>query len=652
MASFNNYKHVFTPLKVGTTTLRNRIEFSPMVCNYANVTGEPLDGYVEFVEHQAESGVALIHLGATPVEWEYGADYPAELDVTDELKIPGLRRLSDAAHRFGAKLSVELVHAGRGANPSLLKHGYALAPSNFPIPGQVKYVKEMDEHDIEGVVNAFVNAALNLQKANFDGCLVHGAHGNLIAQFLSPLVNKRTDMYGGSFENRCRFPLRVLKEMREAVGKNFILELRISGDEHVEGGMHIEEVVEFIKLAQEYIDLVTISAGMIVDWRAQFYCMPPYYRPRGANVPYARAVKQCPDIHIPVSVVGGIGSCDMADKIIDEGSADMVAMARALLCDPEMLAKSWRGHPEEVRPCLRCWNCSSGGTGKTIECAMNPSLGQPEHYIHPAPARKKKKVVIIGGGPAGTMAARTLVDRGHDVVLFEKKDKLGGLMPDIDKLPFKTDMLAHTEWLQRTTMACGADIRLNTEATKELVMAENPDAIIVAVGSVPVNPPIPGLDKDKVVSVLDVDSGRKKISGKIVVCGGGVSGCESGLALAMEGNEVTIIDMIPADTFAGGMARITRNMLLYLLKENKVKLIGDHLVREITDKGVRIEGKDWKYQEIEADWVVNCFGIKPNEEAKKPFFELIPEVYYVGDCNEIGTLKTANHSAFFRSCRL
>ena len=651
MASFNSYKHLFTPLKVGRTVLMNRVEFAPMVCDMTNFAGEATQGYIDFVEMQAETGVALINLGATPVDRATGADFRSELDVTDEYKIASLVSMVEAAHRHGAKLSVELVHAGRGADPELIRAPYALAPSVFPIPGRFPYVKEMDQHDIEHIIGCYVDCASRLKRCGFDGALIHGAHGNLIAQFLSPLVNHRTDIYGGSFENRCRFPLQLLKTVREAVGRDFILELRISGDEMTEGGMKIEDTIEFLKLAQEHIDLAHISAGLIVDPRYQFNTMPPYFRPKASNVHLSRAVKQCPDITIPVCVVGSIVSAEMAEQIIAEGSADMVAMARALLCDPEMLNKSYRGEPEKARPCLRCWSCA-GGYGTSVHCAVNPSLGRTARYRKPWPAPERKKVVVVGGGVAGSQAARTLRAKGHDVVLFEKSGSLGGLLNDVNKLPFKDDMLRHTEWLQRETMACGADIRLNTEATAELVMAENPDAIIVAVGSVPARPNIPGLNRANVLHVLDVDSGRRKPSGKVVVLGGGLSGSEAAIALAMEGCDVTIVDMIPEREFAADVHDLTRNMIYYLFDEYKIKRVAEHIVRAVSDAGVEVEGKDWQYKTLEADYVVEALGMKPNAKMRIRFFELIPDVYYVGDCDVVKNIMRANHMAYDRACNI
>ena len=649
MSKFNNYNHVFTPLKVGNTTFRNRVEFSPLVCDLTNCLGEPTQDYYDFVERQAESGVAIIHLGATPVDRLNAFDAHNTIDITDESKIQGLVSIAEAAHRQGAKISVELVHAGRGAHPTLTTTEDAIAPSNFPIPGRFPYVREMGNRDIDSVIASYVDTTTRLQRCGFDGVLVHGAHGNLIAQFLSPMTNTRSDEWGGSPERRRKFPLKLLKTLREAVGKDFILELRISGDEIVDGGMRTPEVIEFLRPAQEYIDLINVSAGLIVETRGQFYCMPPYYRKRAANVPYAKQIKTDPEIYLPISVVGGITTMQVADDLIAEGAVDMVAIARALLADPDLLNKSYRGKPEEARPCLRCWNCMDA-YGKHIHCTVNPSLARSYRYSKVWKADEKKKVVVVGGGVAGTEAARTLVKRGHDVVLFEKTEKLGGLLNDVNKLPFKDDLLFYTEWIQRMTAVCGADIRLNTPATPELVLAENPDAVIVAVGSKPIDPPIPGLGEPYVYSVIDVDSGRIKIplGSNVVVCGGGLSGCESALALAMEGIKVTIVDMIAKGDFATGTHYLTRNFLMYLLDENGVEIIDKHIIRKIEDHKVEIEGDDWTFKHLEADYIIKAFGMQKNSEETDPYFELIPDVYFIGDCYEVNNITNANFMAYER----
>jgi 2,4-dienoyl-CoA reductase-like NADH-dependent reductase (Old Yellow Enzyme family)/thioredoxin reductase len=653
MTSFNKYKHVFTPLKVGNNTYRSRVEFSPMVCDMTNSQGEPTQGYIDFVEKQAETGAAIIHLGATPVDQKNAVDYRSEIDVTSEDKIAGLVMIAEAAHRHGAKISVELVHAGRGADPDLITTPYAIAPSNFSIPGKPAYIKVMDNQDIDDVIGGFVDSALRLQRCGFDGVLIHGAHGNLIAQFLSPMTNTRSDEWGGSPARRRRFPLKLLKAVRDAVGPDFIVELRISGDEVVEDGMRTPEVVDFLKEAQEYIDIVNVSAGLIVEERGRFYSMPPYFRPRGANLPYAKEIKACADIKVPVMVAGGFVSLDMVEDAIDRGDIDGVSMARALLADPDMMNKSYRGQEDRVRPCLRCWNCA-GGYGNYIHCAVNPQLARTFRYSKYWPADVKKKVVVIGGGVAGTQAARTLALRGHSVVLFEKSDSLGGHLKSISRLPFKDDMLFYTEWIQRETALLVPDIRLNTEATAEAVQAENPDVIIVATGSVPAVPPIPGIGNPNVFGVLDVDGGRVKFpaGSKIVVCGGGLSGSESALGLAMEGHDVKIVDQLPLDEFAMGGHDLARAMLLQLLRDNNVELIPDHLVRAIGEKSVDIEGKDWKYRTLEADYVVSAFGMKKNQEMIDRFFELIPDVYYVGDAFAVKNIMNANFTAYDRASNI
>ena len=644
MSSFNKYKYVFQPIRVGNMTVKNRIQFSPMVSSLSTPTGGVSSELLGYVKMQARTGVGVITIGSTPIDHVNGVDFFGALDVTSDDNITDLRRLSEAAHRYGAKLSVELVHAGRSA-PKQFRTGPAIAPTAIPVEGGASDIREMTVEDMQTIIREYCDVSERLLKANFDMVMVHAAHGNLLAQFLSPRFNHRTDYYGGSFENRCRFPLEVLRAIRERVGDRMCIDMRISGDELIPGGMQIDETIAFIKLAQEYIDTVHVSQGLIVEPRYMPYTMPAFYLPHCHNVKWSAAVKADPEVKIPVTVVGSITTIEEAEEIIASGKADMVAMARQLMCDPMTLQNAYRGHEEDTRPCLRCHECAPADIVH-LRCATNPVLGREFELGEIRPSVHPKKVVVVGGGVAGCMAAKTLVQRGHDVTLIEKGDKLGGRLHEISCLSFKFDMRRHLDWLMRSTMKCGAEILLNTEATVESIMAMEPDAVFVATGSNRLMPPIPGIDRANVHHVLDVDTGRVSVGGTVVVCGGGLSGMESALELSNEGKKVTVVDMIPVEEFARDHSPSPRGMLLQLLEKNGVKLIGSSRVTAFTDEGVVIEDHNWHKTVLPCDDVVAAFGMRKNDALLNALREVMPEVYAVGDCNEVKNIKNANQIAF------
>jgi len=645
MAKFNNYDYVFTPIKVGNIILKNRLQFSPLVCSLSGTDGGVTNEYLEFVKMQAKTGVGLVTIGATSIDHDTGTDYVGELDITSDNNMVELLRLSEAAHRYGAKISIELVHAGRGANPKLLRVPEAIAPSAIPVTGGNTHIREMTWRDMEKIKQEYADVAERLVKAEFDMLMIHAAHGNLIAQFLSPLFNRRTDNYGGTEENRMRFPLEVLEAIRQRIGNKIAIDMRISGDEIIPGGMQIDETIRFIKKVQKYIDTVHISQGLIVEPEYSFYTMPPLYHPHCHNVKYTEAVKKDKEITIPVTVVGSITSVDEAEEIIQSGKADMVAMARQLLADPKTVRNAYAGHPEKTRPCLRCYECTPAKICH-IRCATNPILGREAEYPDIPIAGTRKKVVVIGGGVAGCMAAKTLAARGHVVILIELQEKIGGKLHEISALPFKEDMRRHLEWLIRSTTESGIDIMLGQRAALETVLDLNPDAVFVATGSERLNLPIPGIDNDNVHHVLDVDTGRVDTGAEVVVCGGGLSGMECALGLSMEGKKVTVIDMIPVSEFAHEAAPSVRTMLLHLLKENQVTLVGDSKVLRFTGDGVEIERKDWKHALVKADSIVTAFGMKKNNSLFEEVKDYIPEVYAIGDCDLVCNIKRANATAF------
>ena len=643
--SFNKYPNVFSPIRIGNMEVKNRIQFSPMVSSLSTPTGGVSPELLGYIKYQAQSGVGVITIGSTPIDHINGVDFFGALDVTSDDNITDLRRISEITHRYGVKISCELVHAGRSAPKCFRPNSPAIAPSAIPVENGPTDIREMNETDMEIVRNEYCDVAERLMKAGFDMVMVHAAHGNLLAQFMSPKYNRRTDEYGGSFENRVRWPLSVLKAMRERVGRGLCIDMRISGDELVPGGMGIEETKAFIRLAQEYIDTVHVSQGLIVEPRYMPYTMPAFYLPHCHNVKWSEQVKADPEIHIPVTVVGSITTIAEAEEIIASGKADMVAMARQLMCDNQLLHNAYRGEEEKTRPCLRCHECAPAEIVH-LRCATNPRLGREFELGEIQPSRHPRKVVVVGGGVAGCMAAKTLVERGHEVILMEQGDKLGGRLHEISCLSFKFDMRRHLKWLMSSTMECGAKILLNTEATPENILALKPDVVFIATGADRIAPPIPGLNRSNVHHVLDVDTGREAVGDTVVVCGGGLSGTESALQLAMEGKKVTVVDMLPVEQFARDHSPAPRGMLLQLLEQYGVKLIGSVRVCEIGDDGVAVQSMDGTKTVLPCNDVVAAFGMKKNDRLLKQMQELMPDVIAVGDCNVVKNIKNANQVAF------
>lgn len=645
MAKYHDFEFAFTPIKVGNRVLKNRFVYAPMVSALSTPTGGVSDTLRGFVELSAKTGAAVVTIGSTPIDKIDSIDYFGALDVTSDDCMVDLLKLSEVVHRHDALINVELVHAGRSAPPQFRSVPEAIAPTPIPVEGGDPHIREMNCDDMERVKREYCEVADRLARCDFDMVMIHAAHGNLLGQFLSPRFNHRTDQYGGTQENRFRYPLEVLAAVRETVGERMLIDMRISGDELIDGGMKIDETIEFIKRAQQYIDTVHVSQGLIVEPRFMPYTMPAVYLPHMHNVTYSEAVKNCPDIHIPVCVVGSITTVEEAEKIIASGKADMVAMCRQFMADPAVLDNARHGNSKSTRPCLRCHQCAPARI-TSMRCAVNPYIGREDELGEIQPARERKRAVVVGGGIAGCMAAKTLAWRGHEVILLEESDELGGKLDPISSLSFKGDMRAHLKWLRRSMEDFDIDVRLNTKATVENVMALEPDVVYVATGSHPIIPPIPGIDSDIVVPVLDLESGKKEAGQRVVVCGGGASGMECALNLAMKGKDVTVVDMIPVERFACDLSPAPHNMLFELLDKNDVKLIGDHKVIGFTDEGVEIEGRDWEHTVLPADTVVLCLGERANNQLYYDLLEEMPDVYAVGDANKVGNIMAANQSAF------
>jgi 2,4-dienoyl-CoA reductase-like NADH-dependent reductase (Old Yellow Enzyme family)/thioredoxin reductase len=644
----NRFQYVLSPFQFGNVVVKNRIELAPACHMLASADGYVTKEMVAYYQSLARGGPGIVTIGESPIDSGYAKDHEFQLNLGDDKVINGMSVLVEAVQRYGARLSIEINHSGRFT----LNNRDTIGPS--PIPTELEEIQskqegrkkfrviEMDQDMIDMVIEEFANAAYRCLRAGFEMIMVHGGHGHLIAQFLSPYSNKRVDGYGGSLENRAKFAIEVLTAIRKKVGRKLAIEYRISANELVPGGMEEEDTIKFVKTIEDQIDLLHVSAGILGHPRTVPQMIQPTYLPHAYNVHRAETLKKA--LHIPIVTVGSISDMETADRIIAEGKADIVAMARAIFADPEIVNKTRHGQVDDVRPCLRCFHCNKLTRHfYPIRCAVNPILGREWSYANIAPAHRKKKVVIVGGGPAGMQAALTASLRGHEVILYEKSGKLGGNLILAAGLEIKADTRRFLEWLVRQTeKAPGVTVKLKTEATPEKVKSEKPDAIIVAVGSDPILPNIPGMEKTHVVWVGDVDVGKVKVGETVVVFGGGSAGSETALQLAKDGKKVTVIDILDYVALAADWPR----GLSFQLEEYGVGFLTKVKLEEITDKGALVIDNAWRRFEIPADTVILSLGFIPRTKTVNVFKDLVPDVYTIGDCVKPQGIKEAVHDGF------
>jgi NADPH-dependent 2,4-dienoyl-CoA reductase/sulfur reductase-like enzyme len=469
-----------------------------------------------------------------------------------------------------------------------------------------------------------------------------------ISDFLSSIRNQRTDAYGGIFENRCRFVSEILEGIRDAVGPRMAIEYRLSAEEKTEHGLTLEDQIAFAKHIENRIDSLYISAGVMENDETATYIFPPAYYTRGVNVHYAKHFKEA--LSIPVGTVGGIDMA-LAEKIVDEDRADLVTMLRATIADPDLVNKARRGDYNEIRPCVRCNTCINQPHYYflPVRCAVNPEAGRECDVLRVPLPRKSKKVVVIGGGPGGMEAARTAADRGHNVVLYEKAARLGGMLITAAANSLKADMQSYLDWaVRQTEKNPGITLKLGTSATVESVTSDEPDTVIIAAGASPLIPPIPGIEGDNCVWAGDVETGIADTGNSVVVAGGGLTGLEAAINMAKKGKEVTIVEMQSYDSIVMTGPVVNMVALSILMRESGVKYLSETTAKEITPDGVLVKDSNGKEYIIECDTVVHALGMQPNRKEAEKFADLADEVFYVGDCTtERGTLWNAVSSAYY-----
>ena len=652
MAEVNKYfPHLFSPLKVGTKTIKNRIEAAPALfafLHYIEGTafnyhpGSPERAF-RMLKAKAEGGAGIVSLGELSPNHTYCKRFPFEPEIDFECRDDEIfeitKKTAEMIKSYGALPVGELLSLGE--IKSDIGDGWHAKGPDAKVLEDGTIQDAFTKEEIQEHIQEYITACKWFRDAGWEGIIIHCGHGWLPAQFLSPMYNHREDEYGGSFENRARFTTELLSALREAMGPDFLIEIRVSGSEHLAGGLEIEDAVEYCKLCEPYIDLIHVSCGHYLS-SSRSWEFTTTYAPHGANIENASIIKK--NVSIPVSVVGGINSPEQAEEAIAAGKVDMVAMGRQFFSDPAFPNKAKDGRADEIRRCLRCARCYPGPSGEhetekwTVKfppldsCTINPDTVWPasHHKVLPEemPSPKvSRKVLIIGGGCGGMQAAITAADRGHQVILCEKNDVLGGLINFTDHTDHKIDIRNFKNLLIREVEKRPVEVRLNCEVTPEMIGEIAPEAVILAVGSDDLILPIEGIE-NAVTAMAVYNSDFKNLGKKVIVLGGGLVGCEAAADYIDRGIETTIVEMqeclMPETT---GLYRtavhdfIDHNGGKYEVGAKVVKVGKDFVVAE----------QDGKEITLHADTVVNAMGRRAHAvDALKAAINV--PCWSIGDC--------------------
>jgi 2,4-dienoyl-CoA reductase-like NADH-dependent reductase (Old Yellow Enzyme family)/thioredoxin reductase len=623
---------IWDSIEIGNVRLNNRIVMPPMSSRLANTDGSVTRALIEYYEARAKGGVGMIIIEYSYIDDLASKAAVCQLGVYSDNLIPGLNNLVERLHYYDTKVFLQVCHGG-GQSPFSLIKRMPVAPSPIPsksgeIPG------ELTIQEINDIEKAFGDAALRAKKAGFDGVEIHGAHGYLINQFLSPIYNKRTDAYGPDFMSRSKFALDVASEMRQKVGKDFPIGFRLNVKDYIPGGIEVGETLEFIKMLEKNgVDYIHASAGTYLSH--QYMISPPYIE-RGHLEELARQCKAA--VGIPVIAVGGINH-GKAIEILDNGSADFVAIGRALVADPELPVKLREGKADEIRPCIRCNEGCIGRffEGKTMRCATNPAAGRESDFV-PGITPLPKKVVIIGGGVAGMEVARIAKKRGHDVTILEKTGRLGGNVSVAATPSFKTDLTDLINWYEKQLRQLGIKTKLDFDATANSLRELNPDVIVIAVGANYAVPEIEGNRNKHVITATDVLMETRPIGEKVVILGAGLVGIETAMLLNSNypGKKITVLELLSEPL--ADVVRVNKLGIMEKLQKTDIDIITSANILRVTESEVQYLESAEGLKVIAADTVVLAAGFVPNTKLEELTDGIEAEVYYVGDCRRPGKI--------------
>jgi len=634
------FERLMEPTAIGGMALQNRIGMPPMTMCYASESDGVSQTDIDYFAERAKGGAGLIIVGGVCVEGKIGKLLvPGPLHCIDrDEQIPGFARLASAVHDHGAMIAMQLYHAGRqtslektgGAQPVSASAMDTLFMGLLPMPSARALLVE----EIEKLEDDFAAAAERAKRARFDAVLIDGGAGYLIAQFMSPFVNKRTDAYGSDLKGRMRFPLRIIEKTKERVGSDFPLLFDLPADELIEGGIRLEESRVMARTLEEAgICAFRIHVGL---YETYHYVVPPASVPRGVHAHLAKGIKEA--VHEAKVMLGHrINDPLVAEKLLEEKVADIILMGRALIADPELPRKVKQGRPEDIRPCIAC-NIGCAGRivmGIPATCTVNPMCGKEKEY-RIVPAGKREKVVVVGGGVGGMEAARVAALRGHEVMLFEKDGHLGGWAAVGCLPPHKEEIKGLIDYFSAQLRKLNVRIQMGKEATAQEVLAERPDVVVVATGSLPVTGNIPGAERREVVLASDVITGKRETGAKVVIVGGGQTGLETAELLGLKGKQVTVLEMLPE--VGTDMEFITKVLMLPRLLQLGIVMRPNLQVEEITGKGVRAGG-----ELFDADTVVLSVGLRSRDGLAESLKGKVREVHTIGDCVKPRKLLDAIH---------
>ena len=625
-----------TPVRIGNVLLKNRIVSAPTTLSNGELY--PTEDAISFFESRARAGVGMVTVAGLKVGKDVADDgQNTAWDVNQPNHRNKLMELVERVHFYGAKISMELI--------GIFPEGYTVSDGCSIMGWATGH--EITREAMEAFKEEWAQAAADLVDCGFDAILIHSGHSVPLAQFLSPLTNKRTDEYGGSTENRCRYLIEILDAIRARVGSKLLIEVRISGTEFEEGGIDLEEGIRIGELIQDHLDILQVSAGMHnPKWMTWVH--PCGFRPPMPNVYVAEAFKKTGKFHVPIVTLGAIDSLESAESIIADGKADLVTMARSLIADPELIHKGMAGKTADVTPCIKCMRCHDSTVyGHHFQCAVNPTAGLEAslNKLVQEPG-ECKKVAIIGGGPAGMKAACVTSDRGHQVTLFEATNRLGGMLHYAGYFSFKYPVKDYMNWLIGQVNKRPIDVKLGTKATPETVQGY--DAVLVAIGAEPLILPVPGVEQAKVA--IETLGHEEELGSSVILIGGGQVGCETALHYAKLGKKVTVMEM--QSELAPDASTTGRNELLTEIaaEPNFIPLTGAKCV-SLTTTSVTYE-KDGKQETITANSVVLSAGMKAKTQEADSFIGTALAFAEIGDCVRARTVEYATKEAYYAAVNL